>query len=84
MFVGRADQVDQRGGGGLRHDVVTVAQHGQKRHRDVGEMHTVAPDDQGVVDDGVVPRHLRELPGNTAGQRNVSVAHPIIAWCAAT
>ena len=30
----RTDKVDQRCGGGFRHDVITGGQHGQERHRD--------------------------------------------------
>ena len=45
VFVRRTDKVDQRCGGGFRHDVITGGQHGQERHRDRGKGDAVATDE---------------------------------------
>ena len=45
VFVRGTDKVDQRCGGGFRHDVITGGQDGQERHRDRGKGDAVATEE---------------------------------------
>lgn len=84
-LVGRADKIERRGCGGRRDDVIARPEHGQERHRDVGQADWVpSKHDLAGRQPVVALQHLHGLLRRRVGNGMWSVAQPVMVRWPAT